>query len=171
MGESTTSVLAKRPVSVQLRLLGVQSPLSERTPPQNGHLDLVPAFLYSLYLTLYKTDISLRRTLTAGPKGVRLRGSWLYSVSLSSEPSQSPCQSVCQRLKNHLSHVFTRLKREMKGWKYLRNWSGFKWLTYLKYFSDVIYRRVGWRNTTKNPHRNEFIQESFDMQWNVAFNS
>ena len=110
MGESTTSVLAKRPVSVQLRLLGVQSTLSERTPPQNGHLDLVPVFLYSLYLTLYKTDISLRRTLTAGPKGVRLRGSWLYSVSLSSEPSQSPCQSVCQRLKNHLSHVFTRLK-------------------------------------------------------------
>ena len=41
----------------------------------NGHLELVPAFLYSLYLTLYKTDISLRRTLTAGPKGVPLRGS------------------------------------------------------------------------------------------------
>ena len=38
-----------------------------------------PSFLYSLYLTLYKTDISLRRTLTAGPKGVRLRGSWLYT--------------------------------------------------------------------------------------------
>ena len=38
----------------------------------------MPGFLYSVYLTLYKTDISLRRTLTAGPKGVRLRGSWLY---------------------------------------------------------------------------------------------
>ena len=38
----------------------------------NGHLELVPAFLYSFYLTLYKTDISLRRTLSAGPKGVRL---------------------------------------------------------------------------------------------------
>ena len=46
-----------------------------RTPPKNGHLELVPAFLHSLYLTLYKTSISLRRTLTAGPKGVRLRGS------------------------------------------------------------------------------------------------
>ena len=33
---------------------------------------MVPAFAYSLYLTLYKTDISLRRTLSAGPKGVRL---------------------------------------------------------------------------------------------------
>ena len=31
-----------------------------RTPPSNGHLELVPAFLCSLYLTLYKTDISLR---------------------------------------------------------------------------------------------------------------
>ena len=41
-------------------------------------LELVPGFLYSLYLIHYKTDISLRRTLTAGPKGVRLRGSWLY---------------------------------------------------------------------------------------------
>ena len=30
---------------------------------------------YSLYLTLYKTDISLRRTHTAGPQGVRLRKS------------------------------------------------------------------------------------------------
>ena len=38
-------------------------------------LELVPAFLYSLYLTLYKTDISLRWTLTAGLKGVHLRGS------------------------------------------------------------------------------------------------
>ena len=28
--------------------------------------------LVALYLTLYKTDISLRRTLSAGPKGVRL---------------------------------------------------------------------------------------------------
>ena len=34
---------------------------------------------YSLYLTLYKKDISLRRTLRAGPKGVRLGESWLYN--------------------------------------------------------------------------------------------
>ena len=39
---------------------------------------MVPAFLCSLYLTFYKTDISLRRTASAGPKGVRLRGGWLY---------------------------------------------------------------------------------------------
>ena len=44
----------------------------------NGHLELVPAFLYSFHLTLYKTNTSLRRTLSAGPKGVRLRESWLY---------------------------------------------------------------------------------------------
>ena len=37
-------------------------------------LELVPAFLCSLYLTFYKTDISLRPTASAGPKGVRLRG-------------------------------------------------------------------------------------------------
>ena len=42
------------------------------------HLELVPAFLYSLYLTLYKTETSLRRTLSAGPKGVRLREGWPY---------------------------------------------------------------------------------------------
>ena len=40
---------------------------------------MVPAFAYSLYLTLYKTDISLRRTFSAGPKGVRLGESTLYS--------------------------------------------------------------------------------------------
>ena len=34
---------------------------------------MVPAFVYSLYLTLYKTDTSLRRTLSAGPEGVRLK--------------------------------------------------------------------------------------------------
>ena len=33
---------------------------------------MVPVFLYSLYLTLYKLDIPLRRTLKAGSKGVRL---------------------------------------------------------------------------------------------------
>ena len=39
-----------------------------------GHLQLVPAFLYSLHLTLFKTDITLRRTfLAAGHKDVRLR--------------------------------------------------------------------------------------------------
>ena len=30
--------------------------------------ELAPAFLHSPYLTLYKTDISLRRTLSVGPK-------------------------------------------------------------------------------------------------------
>ena len=45
------------------------------TPLQNGHLELVPAFLYSPYLTLHKTDFSLRRTHSTGPKGVRLRES------------------------------------------------------------------------------------------------
>ena len=35
-------------------------------------LELVDAFAYSLCLTLYKTDISLRWTLSASPKGVRL---------------------------------------------------------------------------------------------------
>ena len=37
----------------------------------NVHAELVPAFIYSLYLTLYKFDISLRWTLNAGPKDVR----------------------------------------------------------------------------------------------------
>ena len=41
----------------------------------NGHSELVLAFLYSLYLTFYKTDISLRQAHTAGPQGVRLRKS------------------------------------------------------------------------------------------------
>ena len=30
---------------------------------------------------LYKTDICLRRTASAGPKGVRLRESWLYKIT------------------------------------------------------------------------------------------
>ena len=34
---------------------------------------MVPVFLYSFYLTLYKMDVSLRRTLKAGSKGVRLK--------------------------------------------------------------------------------------------------
>lgn len=39
-----------------------------------GHLQLVPVFLYSLHLTLFKTDITFRRTfLAAGHKDVRLR--------------------------------------------------------------------------------------------------
>ena len=42
-----------------------------------GHLQLVLSFLWSLYLTVYKTGISLRKTLIARPKGVPLRKSWL----------------------------------------------------------------------------------------------
>ena len=37
-------------------------------------LELAPAFLYSVYLTLCKADITLR----AAPSGVRLTKSWLY---------------------------------------------------------------------------------------------
>ena len=49
----------------------------------NGDLELVPAFLYSLYLTLYKKDTSIqdRHLNSAGPKGVCLIRSWLYSFS------------------------------------------------------------------------------------------
>ena len=52
---------------------------------------MVPASLYSLYLTLYKTDISLRLTLTAGPKGVRLRGSWLVFLMLRNNADVRRC--------------------------------------------------------------------------------
>ena len=38
------------------------------TPLQNGNLELVPAFLYSPYLALYKMDTSLRQTLGASEK-------------------------------------------------------------------------------------------------------
>ena len=49
----------------------------------NGRLESVPAFAYSLYLTPYKTDTSLRRTLSAGPKGARLRESYcIYLIAL-----------------------------------------------------------------------------------------
>ena len=59
----------------QYSRLSLNGHLHKTDPSENGHLELVPAFLYSLYLTLYKTDTSLRRTLSAGPKGVRLRRS------------------------------------------------------------------------------------------------
>ena len=41
-------------------------------PQQNRHLELVPACLYFHHLTLYKTDISPRHTLTCSvcPNGV-----------------------------------------------------------------------------------------------------
>ena len=52
---------------------------------------MVPASPYSLYLTLYKTDISLRLTLTAGPKGVRLRGSWLVFLMLRNNADVRRC--------------------------------------------------------------------------------
>ena len=51
-----------------------QKTLSQRTPRWKRHLELVPGFLYSLYLTLYEIDVSLKRTLSAGPKVSILRG-------------------------------------------------------------------------------------------------
>ena len=45
----------------------------------NGHLELIPGFLYSLYLTclLFIVLFAIRQTRTAGPTGAILRGSWL----------------------------------------------------------------------------------------------
>ena len=37
-----------------------------RTPVWNGYLELVPAFLYSLYLTFYKAHTSVKRTPRVG---------------------------------------------------------------------------------------------------------
>ena len=51
-----------------------QKTLSQRTPRWKRHLELVPGFLYSLYLTLYEIDVSLKRTLSAGPKESIFRG-------------------------------------------------------------------------------------------------
>ena len=53
----------------------------------NGNLELVPAFLYSLNLTLYKTDISQRQTFSTSREGVHLTGCrthqarWLITVN------------------------------------------------------------------------------------------
>ena len=47
------------------------------TPPYNGHLELVPTFLYSLSLTFYQMDVPPRQTLSAGSRGVYLGDSWL----------------------------------------------------------------------------------------------
>ena len=39
-------------------------------------------FSTPLHLTLYKTDISLSRTLSAGPEGVRLRESFILYTKI-----------------------------------------------------------------------------------------
>ena len=57
-------------------------------PLLDGYLELVPAFLYSLHLTLCKTDISLRRTLpvSAGPKDFlfseRVGGMYMFTITV-----------------------------------------------------------------------------------------
>ena len=54
-----------------------------RTAWSNGHQELVFAFLYYLYLTLYKTDISLRRLFVSVQfVSVLERVQWLYNGHL-----------------------------------------------------------------------------------------
>ena len=80
---------------------------------------MVPAFLYSLHWTLYKTDISLRRTLpvSAGPKDFLLseRVGCMYmfstTVKLVALPFVRPCKSALtmtflQFLTVSVTHVF-----------------------------------------------------------------
>ena len=75
-------ICARKEVRTRNALLSIQCTTADtsirRTPLYNGHLELVPAFLYSFYLTLYKTDNCQRRTLSTGPRGVWLSESWLY---------------------------------------------------------------------------------------------
>ena len=49
-----------------------------------------PCLSLPLFLTLDKTDISLRWTLTTGSKGVHLRESWLYSQTLLIQSLRGP---------------------------------------------------------------------------------
>ena len=62
------SLLTDTPILTVTSILTDTSVLSD-------HLVLVPAFFYSLYLTLYKADISLSRALSASSKGAHLRES------------------------------------------------------------------------------------------------
>ena len=63
------SLLTNTPILTVTSILTDTSVLSD-------HLVLVPAFFYSLYLTLYKADISLlSRALSASSKGAHLRES------------------------------------------------------------------------------------------------
>ena len=65
--KTDTSVQRTCRAGPSLSLLALFHSLIRRTPLLNGHLELVPAFLYSLYFTLYKTDTSVQRTCRAGP--------------------------------------------------------------------------------------------------------
>ena len=54
-----------------------------RTPRSNGHQELGSAFRYSLYLTLYKTETSLRRHFVSVQLVSVLESvQWLYSGHL-----------------------------------------------------------------------------------------
>ena len=72
---SNPALLRRSPrVSPCLSILLLTATSIRRTPRLEGHPELVPAFLYSLKLTLYKMDISLSRTHCASTKDVHLRG-------------------------------------------------------------------------------------------------
>ena len=64
-------------VSCEYSRLSLTDTSTRWTPRWNRYLELVPAFLYSLNLTLNKVDIALRRTLSRRPKGIHLREGWL----------------------------------------------------------------------------------------------
>ena len=65
-------------VSCEYSRLSLTDTSTRWTPRWNRYLELVPAFLYSLNLTLNKVDIALRPTLSRRPKGIHLREGWLY---------------------------------------------------------------------------------------------
>ena len=56
---------------------------------RNGHLKLFPPFLYSLYLTLYKTDISLRRKIIVPFPNCQVLWSWQGPTPSRPTPIQS----------------------------------------------------------------------------------
>ena len=73
----------------------------------------VPAFLYLLFLTHYKMDISLRQTLIACPRGVHFRDSWLVYKCY---PIFSTGVALTYLLESDLpmKHVMFPLKRFLK---------------------------------------------------------
>ena len=69
----------------------LKSTLFKRTPRNNEHIEMGSTFLYSLQLTLNKTDISQRRTHSVGAKGVCL----VECITKSIIKSMTQCNLHC----------------------------------------------------------------------------
>ena len=133
--------------------------------------------LFPLF-ALYKTVISVRWTLSAGPKGVRLGGSWLYSYCLLFSNDNLPSSETQGQSVGREEKARRKFTSTCNGPGNAGSWTGRKnalrycarsvWVLFVSsYMTAFVSQFLSWQSSARNRQSN--APGSYAYNWQGTF--